>query len=99
MTKIGVMLLLWLPAGVAFAAVWSYLRPAAPVLISTSKMLGDSPPIYTTAWQQAEEAYPHIHLFVAYLLLATLAFVVGIAMVVVGFVRSRRTHVHVTPTI
>ncbi len=93
------MLLLWLPAGVAFAAVWSYLRPSAPVLISTSKMLGSSPPIYTTAWERAEEAYPHIHLFAEYFLLAALAFVAGIAILAVGLFRSRRTHLHATPTI
>ena len=93
------MLLPWLPAGVAFAAVWSYLRPSAPVLISTSKMVGGSPPVYTTAWEQAEEAYPHIHLFAAYLLLAAVAFVIGVAVLSVGFFRIRRTHVDATPTI
>jgi hypothetical protein len=99
LTRFGIMLLPWLPVGVAFAAVWSYLRPSAPVLISTTKMMGNSPPIYTSAWEQAQQAYPHIHIFAAYLLVAALAFVVGIAIVAASFIRSRRTHSHPTPTI
>jgi hypothetical protein len=62
-------------------------------------MLGDSPPVYTTAWEHAEEAYPYIDLFAAYLLLAAVAFVVGIAVVTVAFVRSRGTHADAMPTI
>jgi hypothetical protein len=93
------MLLPWLPVGVAFAAVWSYLRPSAPVLINTTKMMGGTPSLYTSAWEQAEEAYPHIHMFAAYLLLAALAFIVGIAIVTASFVRSRRTHAQSTTTI
>ncbi len=93
------MLLPWLPAGVVIAAVWSVVRPAPSVLISTTKMLGDSPPVYTTAWEQAEQAYPHIHMFAAYLAIATVAFCVGCALVATDFVRRRKAHTHATPTI
>jgi hypothetical protein len=93
------MLLPWLPIGVVFAAVWSYLRPAAPVLISTSKMIGNSPSTYTSTWEQAEQAFPHIHMFAAYLLFAALAFVFGIVIVAASFIRGRRMHAHSTPTI
>ncbi len=69
------------------------------MLISTQKMMGGSPPVYTSAWEQAEEAYPHIHIFAVLLLLAALAFLVGIALVAVSAFRSRRTGSYATPTI
>jgi|ERR1051326_7756354 hypothetical protein len=94
--RFGIMLLLWLPIGVAVAAVWSYLRPSAPVPISTAKMIGNSPPTYTSAWDQA---YPHIHMFAAYLAFAALAFVVGTAIVAASFIRGRKMHAHSSPTI
>jgi hypothetical protein len=97
--RFGIVLLPWLPIGVAFAAVWSYLGPSVPVLISTVKMVGNSPPTYTSSWEQAEQAYPHIHMFAAYLLFAALAFVVGIAIVAASLIRHRRLHADSPPTI
>jgi hypothetical protein len=96
--KIGILLLPCLPAGVVFAIVWSYLCPPAPVMVSRTKMIGDAPTIYYSVWEQAEQAYPHIRVFFTYLLLAGLAFILGITVLMIGFLRRRNPHMHTTPT-
>ena len=88
LTKIGLLLLPWLPAAAIFGAVWSHY-PAQDQPFSMTMQL-NGPSRYYSAAEQSEQMYPGIHLFALIAVVATTAFVVGLVLLLFAFVRGRR---------
>jgi hypothetical protein len=58
----------------------------------------NGPSRHYSAAEQSEQMYPGIHLFALIVVLAATAFVVGLVLLLIAFLRRRR-YPHATPTI
>jgi hypothetical protein len=90
LTKTGLLLLPWFPAAVIFAIVWSYFPATDHVLVETMRV--NAPSIFYSEAQQSEQVYLGIHLFARIAVIAAFAFIVGLVLLLLSFVRRRRHH-------
>jgi hypothetical protein len=96
LTKIGLLLLPWLPAAFLFGSI-RYRQPDTEWVLA-GKMSMDRMIVYSD-WEQREQAYPHIHLFAVIFLLAAAVFVAGLTLLVISYFRQRRARTDVPATI
>ena len=96
LTKIGLLLLPWLPAALLFGGI-RYRRPDTDWVLA-GKLSMDRMIIYSD-WEQQEQAYPHIHLFAIVFLVAAAAFVAGVILLIISYFRQRHARPDVPATI
>ncbi len=91
---------LWLLPWLPIAAIYGLIRYHSPATswVLVAKMRLEAPSIYYSAAEQAEQAYPGIHLFAGFIFLAAVAFILGVNLLCVAYFRGRH-RVYATPTI
>jgi hypothetical protein len=97
LTKAGLVCLPWLPLMALSLTI--YERFFAPKYVTEAFISVDGPSVFYTPEEQWAQIYPHWNLIVAGLLCCALAFIGGIVLLLISFIRHRIRRAHATQTV